>query len=60
MFIPIVFEFDLGARKRLATVTTHEILTLEGTCAGRREKTSGEEYILFTDSKIIEERQIQK
>jgi tRNA_anti-like len=57
MFIPIVFEFDLGARKRLAAVTTHEILTLEGTCAGRKEKPTGEEYILFTDSKLIEEPQ---
>jgi hypothetical protein len=60
IYIPIVFEFDLSARKRLADVTTHEILTLEGTCVGRREKITGEEYILFSNSKIVEERPIKR
>jgi hypothetical protein len=60
MYIPVVFEFSDDARKRLASVTTREILTLEGVCAGRREKITGEEFILCTASKIIEEEPLKK
>jgi hypothetical protein len=60
MYIPVIFEFSDAARKRLATLTTREILTLEGDCVGRREKATGEEFILCTASKIIEEEPLKK